>query len=311
MGFSEIIAQIKSGAYKTYYQNGKVKNDETFKNGKKVGTYKYYAENGKLLYEENFNDNGLKEGITNAFYENGQLESSYNYRNGEMHGVFKEFYEDGKLKDEGKYEYGQRKYYPSNTRVAASETMNSTVENHCFVAVDIVVNSEGNVIEANIKDTNTTNESFRKSALDTARKREFDTTPNSSANRKMTIRYKFNAPADIESNNADKEVKPFTTVEQMPQFKGGDTELMKFIGNNLKYPIEAQEAGIQGKVTVRFIVDENGNVTNPQIIRGIDPACDREALRIIKLMPQWVAGKQNGQNVPVEFTLPILFRLSQ
>lgn len=232
---SKSLAQSKSGTFKTYYQNGKVKSEETLKNGKKIGTCKYYAENGKLLYEESFNDNGQKEGITNAFYENGQLESSYTYRNGEMHGVFKEFYENGKLKDEGKYEYGQRKYYPSNTEIAVSET----------------------------------------------------------------------------KSNTNKEVKPYVTVEQMPQFKGGNTELMKFIGNNLKYPITSAESGIQGKVTVRFIVDENGNVINPQIIRGIDPACDREALRIIKLMPQWVAGKQNEQDVPVEFTLPILFRLGQ
>lgn len=311
MGFSEIIAQIKSGAYKTYYQNGKVKNDETFKNGKKAGTCKYYAENGKLLYEENFNDNGLKEGITNAFYENGQLESSYNYRNGEMHGVFKEFYENGKLRDEGKYEYGQRKYYPSNSDVIVSETKNNTMENHCFVAVDIVVNSEGNVIEANIKDTNTTNESFRKSALDTARKRKFDTTPNSSANRRMTIRYKFNAPADSENSNADKEVKPFTTVEQMPQFKGGEDEMYRFIAKNLEYPIVAYETGVQGKVLVRFIIDENGNVTNPQVTKSLDPACDKEALRIVRMMPQWIAGKQNGRSVPVYFTLPIVFRLKQ
>ncbi|MDR2948673.1 MAG: energy transducer TonB [Dysgonomonas sp.] len=107
------------------------------------------------------------------------------------------------------------------------------------------------------------------------------------------------------------EEKPFVTVEQMPTFPGGEMEMQKYIANNLKYPVVAQESGIQGRVTVRFVVSKTGAIENVTVIRGIDPSCDKEAIRVVKSMPKWVPGKQNGLNVPVYFTLPIVFRLKQ
>lgn len=103
--------------------------------------------------------------------------------------------------------------------------------------------------------------------------------------------------------------RPFVTVEQMPRFEGGEEKMMQFIADTLHYPVVAQEAGIQGRVVVRFVVDKEGKVTDPTVIRGIDPSCDKEAVRIVKLMPKWTPGKQNGQNVAVYYTLPIVFRL--
>jgi len=102
----------------------------------------------------------------------------------------------------------------------------------------------------------------------------------------------------------------FTTVEQMPQFSGGEQEMLKFIAQNLKYPVEAQKSGIQGRVTIRFVVTKTGTISDIQVIRGIDPSCDKEAARVIKLMPKWNPGKQNGKEVDVFFTLPIIFKLS-
>lgn len=107
------------------------------------------------------------------------------------------------------------------------------------------------------------------------------------------------------------EDKPFHTVEQMPMFPGGEGEMNKFIAENLKYPIVAQEAGIQGRVTIRFVVTKTGAISDVSVMRGIDPSCDKEAMRVVKLMPNWIPGKQNGLNVPVYFTLPIVFRLKQ
>lgn len=105
--------------------------------------------------------------------------------------------------------------------------------------------------------------------------------------------------------------KPFVTVEQMPTFPGGETEMQRYIANNLKYPVVAQESGIQGRVTVRFVVSKTGAIEDVTVIRGIDPSCDKEAVRVVKSMPKWIPGKQNGLNVPVYFTLPIVFRLKQ
>ncbi len=105
--------------------------------------------------------------------------------------------------------------------------------------------------------------------------------------------------------------KPFVTVEQMPTFPGGEAEMQRYIASNLKYPVVAQESGIQGRVTVRFVVSKTGAIEDVNVIRGIDPSCDKEAVRVVKSMPKWIPGKQNGLNVPVYFTLPIVFRLKQ
>lgn len=93
--------------------------------------------------------------------------------------------------------------------------------------------------------------------------------------------------------------KPFTTVEQMPTYPGGETEMYSFISKQLKYPVTAQESGIQGRVIVRFVVTSTGEISDVKVLRGIDPACDKEATRVVKMMPKWVPGKQNGRNVAV------------
>lgn len=103
--------------------------------------------------------------------------------------------------------------------------------------------------------------------------------------------------------------KIFIKTEIMPQFPGGESEMYKFIANNLKYPVVDQEMGVQGRVTVRFVVGKTGEITNIELIKGISPTCDKEALRVIKSMPKWVPGKQSGNPVQVYFTMPIVFRL--
>ena len=99
-------------------------------------------------------------------------------------------------------------------------------------------------------------------------------------------------------------------VEQMPDFPGGRGELLKFIGQNVKYPEIAKENGIQGKVFVQFVVNTKGKITNVVVIRGIDPSCDKEAIRVVKMMPDWIPGKQNGLPVRVQFVVPINFVLN-
>ena len=103
--------------------------------------------------------------------------------------------------------------------------------------------------------------------------------------------------------------EPYTMVEQMPQFPGGPAELMKYISKNLRYPAIAQENGIQGRVILRFVVTAEGNVEDVQVLRSLDPYCDKEAVRVVQSLPKWIPGKQNGRNVPVYYTCPIVFRL--
>lgn len=98
-------------------------------------------------------------------------------------------------------------------------------------------------------------------------------------------------------------------VEQMPQYPGGESELMAYVFKNIKYPVIAQENGIQGTVVVKFVVTKTGAVGEVQILRQLDPACDREAVRVVKTLPNFIPGKQNGVNVNVWFTLPIKYKL--
>lgn len=101
----------------------------------------------------------------------------------------------------------------------------------------------------------------------------------------------------------------FVVVENQPEFPGGNAAMMKFLSDNIKYPVIAQENGIQGRVICNFVVERDGSITDVQVVRGVDPSLDREAVRVIQSMPRWTPGKQRGQAVRVRFTLPVVFRL--
>ena len=102
--------------------------------------------------------------------------------------------------------------------------------------------------------------------------------------------------------------KVYQVVEQMPQFPGGQAAMMKFIADSLRYPSVAYENGIEGRVIVKFVVDCKGNIVNPLVVRSVDPLLDREAIRLVKLMPKWIPGRQNGKPVSVVCLVPIRFK---
>jgi protein TonB len=101
----------------------------------------------------------------------------------------------------------------------------------------------------------------------------------------------------------------FQVVEEMPEFPGGMAECMKFLGKNIKYPTISQENGVSGKVIVQFVVNKDGSVVDPVVVRSVDPYLDKEALRVISTMPKWKPGKQRGKPVRVRYTVPVTFRL--
>jgi protein TonB len=107
----------------------------------------------------------------------------------------------------------------------------------------------------------------------------------------------------------EEETKVFDVVEQMPEFPGGQAALLKWIGDNIKYPAIAEENGIQGRVVCTFVVERDGSVTDVQVARSIDPSLDKEAIRVLKKMPKWIPGRQNGSPVRVKYTVPVTFRL--
>ena len=103
--------------------------------------------------------------------------------------------------------------------------------------------------------------------------------------------------------------KVFDVVEEMPSFPGGSAALMSYLSSNTKYPVVAQENGVQGRVIVSFVVERDGSISDVKVARSVDPSLDREAQRVVKSMPRWSPGKQNGSTVRVKYTVPVVFRL--
>lgn len=103
----------------------------------------------------------------------------------------------------------------------------------------------------------------------------------------------------------------FTIVDKMPSFPGGEGAMLKYLSQNVKYPVIAQQQGIQGRVSCSFVVNADGTIRDIEVLRGVDPLLDAEALRVLGLMPTWIPGQQRGENVAVKYTVPISFRLSE
>jgi protein TonB len=101
------------------------------------------------------------------------------------------------------------------------------------------------------------------------------------------------------------------TIQVNPQFPGGEAEMYEYIRKNLNYPAVDIDMEIQGRVTIKFVVSRTGEISNVQLIKGISPTCDKEAMRVIKSMPRWIPGKQNGEPVNVYFVIPVVFRLQK
>ena len=120
------------------------------------------------------------------------------------------------------------------------------------------------------------------------------------------------AKDDIKAPEPPKHVeeeKVFDVVEQMPSFPGGNSALMKFLNENIHYPVVAQENGVQGRVVISFVVERDGHITDVQVARSVDPSLDKEAQRVVRSMPKWIPGKQNGSAVRVKYNVPVSFRL--
>lgn len=116
-------------------------------------------------------------------------------------------------------------------------------------------------------------------------------------------------PEPVKEVKKDEGPVNMAMVEQKPTFPGGDSEMYKWLGNNIVYPPAASEEGVSGKVTVQFVVEKDGSITNVKVVRGKHPALDQEAVRVVKKMPKWVPGRNNGAPVRVIYMLPVTFKL--
>ena len=115
---------------------------------------------------------------------------------------------------------------------------------------------------------------------------------------------------EVQEEEEEEEAIPFQLVEQKPSFQGGDAnDFSKWVNARLVYPEIAKENGVQGRVTLQFTVEADGRVTNVKVLRGVDPALDAEAVRVVKSSPKWSPGKQRDRKVKVTYTFPVIFQL--
>jgi TonB family protein len=119
--------------------------------------------------------------------------------------------------------------------------------------------------------------------------------------------------SQTDSNGVAKPSVPnvYTYVEQMPTFPAGQEAMMQYLSSNIRYPKDAQENNIQGRVVVQFVVNEDGKIRDVKVLRGVGGGLDQEAMRVVKEMPNWIPGKQNGKPVAVQYTLPVQFQLKE
>ena len=190
------------------------------------------------------------------------------------------------------------------------------------VIVQFVVNKDGSITEAKVMKS-------VHPLLDAEALRVMGTMPNWTPGKQKgePVRVRFTLPVSfrLSGGSTDKAQEPakvaqtenassgdeiFQVVENMPEYPGGMSELMKYLQKEIKYPKEAQEQGKQGRVIVEFVVEKNGSITEAKVMKPVDPLLDAEALRVVSAMPNWNPGKQRGKEVRTRFTLPVTFRLS-
>lgn len=114
---------------------------------------------------------------------------------------------------------------------------------------------------------------------------------------------------EVPEEEVEEEAEIFQVVEDPPEFPGGEEELFKYLGKSIQYPPMAKDAGVSGVVYVTFVVNEDGSISDVEVLRGIGAGCDKEAIRVVENMPKWKPGKQRGKSVKVQFNLPIRFTL--
>ena len=130
----------------------------------------------------------------------------------------------------------------------------------------------------------------------------------------LPVMFRLGGDADKKEASTQTEAKVdengiHQVCEEMPEFPGGMRECMNWLGKNVNYPATAQEKGIQGRVIIQFVVERDGSITEPKVVRGVDPDLDKEALRVVSAMPNWKPGKHKGEAVRVKYTLPVMYRL--
>lgn len=224
---------------------------------------------------------------------------------------------------------GTASFFAAPRRMVTADPMvqlNSAVQGTLLVAIG--VNREGKVVSAKVaqKGTTCTDSSVFQQAVEAARKFHFDAVPTAPELQRGKIVWDFELSEELGTQTIEEreyinvdvppppvmdedQVFSLAAVQEQPQFPGGQEMMFRYITKQLKYPDDAFETGVQGRVYVEFTVKEDGRLTDVVLLRGVYPSMDREALRVVKAMPNWIPGKMQGKPVRTRYILPIAFVL--
>ena len=337
-GYNSRNKLLVDGTKKEYNEDEIIINEYLFKEKKLIGQTLFYSDGKKQLsFECKAN---LKSGKYEFWYPNGQLNVSGNYLNDQKDGEFKLFDVSGNLLRTGVYQKGklisgdaviENKIFDNPEKqarfrggnVAFNDYLKSkTAQLECIkqipasesyvIGLDLTIAETGKLVGIDV--TSSPN-AFDNEVLSAAFGQFPGFIPASVENMPVKSILSINLLLTNEGlrnlweEGDSTDFNVYDIVEQMPEFPGGEQELGKFIGTNVRYPVKAQELGISGNVYVRFIINKDGSLSNIYVSRSVHPLLDAEALRVIRMMPKWIPGRQNGEPVRLKGNIPINFIL--
>ena len=284
--------------------------------------YREWFENGKLKKTMKYS-NGNIVGELRTYWENGNIKRKDEYEDAEKQFLYEKFI-DGKCYNvEGKkiayFPYFQAAKFPGgpdSLKVFISRNIkNDLTDSLNYTNVNFFINLKGEISNAQINKKNVFEKAVKNGTGIDTKKMEAE------AIRVILSMPNWN-PALVDGEPANQyknenvmygkifnQVRIYSLVEKMPQYKGGESAVLEFISRNLSYPTLAREKGISGKVILRFVVTKTGSIGEVTVLRGIDSECDEEAIRVIKSLSNWIPGTQNGVPVNVYIVSPIIFKL--
>jgi len=336
---------VLDGAHFSYLENGSIDRELIYKSGSLKQEIEFYP-NGMRKSLISSNDQS-KNGAYQMWHLNGLLSFSGEYSNNLKNGEFRQFDESGKLIKKGIYLNGKlvsgapvvqdmifklpeikAKFSKEITGInedlklkfgAIDELKSSLTQK---VKLNLIIDKAGKVLEVrkgSLTDSlvlSVSNKLLKEMKIflpatvenipvDSELIMEFQLSPEGLLIPSEEPIQSFIAVGKGRSENQE---NIYGTVEQMPEYPGGQDGLRNFLARTVRYPIEALQKGIQGKVFVNFVIDENGEVTKIQIAKGVHKSLDQEAVRVVQLMPKWMPGIHDGKPVKVSYTVPISFR---
>lgn len=323
---------VRGGEWIYWYPNGQMRAKGSYDGWSKIGAWTKWWENGQLLYEGGY-WNGMMDGKWNWYRNDGTKAAREKYEKGELE-VGKFYDQDESLTRKIKGVKEEEPYYSGDFRQELYTALEETVPEGVAGTgiVKVIIDSTGAFVVAPVLDfSDPVLAKALVKAVQRLEKWHPGTRHNFRVNYVTNIRfhvsddgktiideYQFAAQdpilrveptSTLSIHPTSGETETYTIVEDPPQFPGGEQAMRRFLGKHIQYPQIAKDAGAQGTVYIKFVVLESGMITGYKLLRGVHPAVDEEALRVVQSMPFWTAGRQDGKQVRVFFNLPIRFTL--